>query len=185
MVTALITSCGVINQSSISSTRGIPSTFFNCALGSSPSLVNSAMDRLDYYGNWGGLSSYKVAPLGKRKIKEVRSYNRVPYGGYTWQETTFLFDYRDRFFCIAFTQDFSNPDNALTRYSEIKSTLDSKYGAGEKTQYGVRYGNPQGKCVLLSVVPTTSKNGDGAMCGLYYMDERIYQTSTAAATDEL
>ena len=26
---------------------------------------------------------------------------------------------------------------------------------------------------------------DGAMCGLYYMDEKIYQTSTAAATDEL
>ena len=185
VATALISSCGVMNQSATSSSRGIPTTFFNCALGTSPSFVGSAMDRLDYYSNWGGLSTYKVAPLGKRKIKETKTYNRVSYGGYTWQETTFLFDYRDRFFCIAFTQDFSNPDNARARFNEIKSTLDDKYGLGEKTQYGVRYGNPQGKCILLAVVPTSGKNADGAMCGLYYMDEKIYQTSTAAATDEL
>ena len=38
---------------------------------------------------------------------------------------------------------------------------------------------------IQSVVPMADKNDDGAMCGLYYMDEKIYQTSTAAATDEL
>ena len=38
---------------------------------------------------------------------------------------------------------------------------------------------------IRSVVPMADKNDDGIMCGLYYMDEKIYQTSTAAATDEL
>ena len=184
MAAALLSSCGVVKQSGVSSTRGIPSTFFNCALGSSPSLVISSVN-MDCYSNWGRLSFYELAPLGKRKIKEVRSYYQASFGAYTWQKTAFLFDYKDRFFCIAFTQEFSHSDGARSRYSEIKSTLDSKYGVGEQTQYGVRYGNPQGNCILLSVVPMADKNGDGAMCGLYYMDERIYQTSTAAATDEL
>lgn len=185
MVTALITSCGVMNQSSSVSNKGIPTSFFNCSFGYTPSYVNSAMDRLDYYGGWGGFSSYQMKPLGKRKIKEVMSYGSIPYGGFTWQEATFLFDYRDRFFCISFTQEFGNPDNATARYDEIKSTLDNKYGLGEITQFGVRYGNPQGRCILLSIVPTAGKNGSGAICGLYYLDEKIYQTSTAAATDEL
>ena len=38
---------------------------------------------------------------------------------------------------------------------------------------------------IQSVVLITNKIDDGAMCGLYYMDEKIDQTSTAAATDEL
>lgn len=183
MATAVFSSCGVVNQSSAPSSRSIPTSFFNCSLGCSPSLVSSAMDRQDYYSNWRGISQYKILPLGKRHIKSIRTYDRVPYGGYTWQETSFLFDYRDRFFCIAFTQEFSNPDNARGRYNEIKSTLDSKYGVGESTQYGMRYGNPQGKCIMLTIVPTNQK--EGAICGLYYMDEKIYKSSTAEAIDEL
>ena len=183
MAAALLSSCGVVKQSGVSSTRGIPSTFFNCALGSTPSFVNFTMNRQYYYGNRGGASRYKLLPLGKRQIKSGMTYDGVPYGGYTWQEASFLFDYRDRFFCMAFMQEFSNPDYARLRFNDIKSTLDTKYGIGEAIQYGVRYGNPQGKCIILSIVPIPKKEGE--VCCLYYMDEKIYQTSTAAATEEL
>lgn len=182
VASAIISSCGVINQSSSTSSRSIPTSFFNCPLGCTPSFVNSTMDRFDY-GNWGSVSRYKLLPLGKRQIKSARTYDRVPYGGYTWQETSFLFDYRDHFFCIAFTQEFSNPDNARSRFNDIKSTLDNKYGVGESIQDGVRYGNPQGKCIILSIVSIPQK--DGEVCCLYYLDEKIYRISTAKATDEL
>ena len=178
---SLIASCGVISQSPVRSGKSIPTTFFNCTLGCNLSYVNSAMERLDYYSSW-GLSARQVLPLGKRKIKTWRSYSHVPYGGYTWQEASFLFDYRDRFFCIAFTQDFSTA-YAESRYNDLKATLDEKYGVGTTTEYGVLYGNPQGKCIVLAIVPHSDK--EGAMCGLYYMDDKIYRTSTAEATDEL
>ena len=183
LASAFFTSCGIINQSVSTTRKSIPTSFFNCALGSNESIVRSTMDRQDYYNNWYGIPSYKVLPLGKRKIKSQQTYNRVSYGGYIWQDTAFLFDFRDRFFCIAFLQDFSNADNAKARYNDVKATLDAKYGVGQETQYGVVYGTPDAKCIRLAVIPIPEKSG--AMCGLYYMDERIYKADTAAATDEL
>lgn len=183
IASALFTSCGVANQTASTIKKSIPATFFNCTLGSTESIVLSKMDRQDYYSNWRGIPAYKVLPLGKRKIKSQQTFDRVAYGGFTWQETTFLFDFRDRFFCIAFLQDFSNPDNARARYNDVKATLDGKYGIGQESQYGVVYGNPDGKCIRLAVVPVPEKSG--AMCGLYYMDDTIYKTDTADATDEL
>ena len=140
------------------------------------------MNRQDYYLNWHRVDSYKFLPLGKRRIKTQRTYDNVAYGGYKWQ-ATFLFDFRDRFFCIAFLQNFSNPDNARIRYNDVKSILDSKYGEGVESQDVVVYGNPDGECIRLAVIPVPEKSG--AVCGLYYMDEEIYKVDTAAATDEL
>ena len=175
MATALI-SCGVANQSSTAG-KSIPTTFFHCTFGGKQYMVSKTMSRQGFYQDW-YYNSYKaLAPLGKRKIKSIDTYQRISYGGYTWNNVSFLYDYRDRFFCIAFSQEFANEDAAVARYKEIKNTLDEKYGSSQKTQHGVLYGNPQGKCIQLAL--------NGTFCILYYLDEKIYQASTVAAINEL
>lgn len=183
LASSLFASCGIANKTTSTTEKSIPTTFFNCFLGNSESLVRNTMDRQDYFVNWQTIPLYKLSPLGNRRIKSQQTYSRIAYGGYTWQDASFLFDFRERFFSIAFLQDFSDPDDARTRYNEIKSTLDGKYGVGHDSQYGVVYGDLEGMCIRLAVVPVTGK--DGVVLGLYYTNEQIYRIDTAAAIDEL
>ena len=87
------------------------------------------------------------------------------------------------FFCLAFFDLFSESEKGKERYDAVKSTLDEKYGVGRDIQYGVMYGNPEGKCISLVVLPL--QDAGYTVCGLYYLDEKIYQTDTASAIDEL
>lgn len=187
IASAIFVSCGGANKTiSSSSVRSIPSSFFNCYLGSKKATVSRVMDNKGFmfkYREWNGVDSYKTLPLGERRIKTKQTYYYVPYGGYTWKEVSFFFDYRDRFFCLAFFDLFSESEKGKERYDAVKSTLDEKYGLGRDIQYGVMYGNPEGKCISLVVLPL--QDAGYTVCGLYYLDEKIYQTDTASAIDEL
>ena len=45
----------------------------------------------------------------------------IMMGALTWKNVSFRYDYRDRFFCIAFSQEFVNEDTADARYEEKKT----------------------------------------------------------------
>ena len=68
-------------------------------------------------------------------------------------------------------------------YNELKGSLDRKYGTGQAFEHGIIYGNPEGRCIRLSVL--TFPDEHGGICCLYYLDEKIYTEDTISAIDEL
>ena len=105
------------------------------------------------------------------------------FGGYNWESTCYLYDFKDRFFCIAFVQDFSKVEFATDRFNEIKKLLDEKYSPGDSTGDSVLYRNSNGRHALLSIVP--GSNGQKWFCMLHYIDKELYLKDTKEARGEL
>lgn len=176
----ILTSCGVSKDAATSRDEGIiQSTFFGQPFGSSRVAVYKKIDIFPY--NRPTLPSVALMPVESWRIKSNMTDRNVAFGGYSWSYASFLFDYKDRFFCIAFVQDYSELASATERFNEIKGLLDGKYGAGESTGDTVQYGTPNGRYAILSIAPWKNK----WCCTLHYIDEELYRKDTQEAQTEL
>lgn len=184
VLSSLFLSCGITNQTRSERSKSLPSSFFHCSFGCRSGFVRDAFSQDDdYHFEYRGRGFYNIPILRDKRIQSVVSYESLSFGGFIWRETSYLFDFRDRFFCIAFIQPFSNNDNALSRYNTIASVLEQKYGQGKAVQDGIQYGNPERRSIVLSLVPKSDNTG--MICGLCYIDEAIYSTDTMTASNEL
>lgn len=183
-IVSILGACGTSQQTSninVRSGRSIQSTFFGSRFGDSRDAVQSK-DPVSYRGL--APKNY-LAPLGKRKIKSELYRWDSAFGGYKWLSIVNLFDFKDRFFGIAFVHETGVFDEVYTRYTEIKNTLDKKYGPGEVSEDGVHYYDSYGRGIVLAVMESDRENVQRWFCGLYYLDEKLYQKDTEVATDEL
>ena len=178
-----LTACSTMQRTIvIDNNQAIQNTFFGNTFGNTKSMVSSRVDTYYHEAN----NARMLSPLGKKKIKSVINDRGVSFGGFNWNNALYLFDFKDRFFGMAFVFETRNYEQAYSRFDEIRGALEKKYGVGNAMLNGVHLSDKYGRTVELVVFDyETTRGNTEYICGLYYLDEPLYQKDTEMATDEL